>query len=152
MRGASTHDGKLSGNRQLVEAYDKDKGRKSKHLSQRPTEHGGTSGGVHGEGGHDEIKHIVEEHGLAHKHVITKHDGTQGGGSEYHSETHHESGHVHHADHASLDEAHDHGRQAMEDTQHSELSRDDQHIAQQKDRQEAAGGMGRGGDTGFMTE
>ena len=45
MRGASTTDGKMHGNRQLVEAYDKDHGKKSKHLNQRPHESGGESGG-----------------------------------------------------------------------------------------------------------
>jgi hypothetical protein len=38
----------------------------------------------------------------------------------------------------------------MEDTEHNELNRDSQMLAQQRDRKEAHGGMGRSGDTGFM--
>jgi hypothetical protein len=135
MQGATSHDGKLAGNRQLVAAYDSDHGRRSKHLGQKPKESGGESGGVHEPSGHDEIKQVVAEHGPAHKHLITK-----GEDGSHHSETHHESGHVHHADHDSLDEAHEHGKQAMEDTEDNPLNRESQNRAEERDRIESHGG------------
>src|SRR6266704_4700462 len=116
LSGGSSRDGKLHGNRQLVEAYDKDHGHKSKHLAQRPKESGGASGGVHEPGGHDEIKQVVGEHGPAHTHEIHK---KEDGG--YSSTTHHEDGHVHeHDHHDTIADAHEHGANAMDDTDHLE--------------------------------
>jgi hypothetical protein len=153
MRGATSHDGKLSGNRQTVDAYDRDKGRGA----QRPGNRGGASGGVHEESGHDEIKQVVAEHGKAHKHII-QHSGGGGGmsgasgsesGEKYHSITHHEDGHVHRANHESLDDAHEHGRMAMEDTEHNEMDRDSQELAGERDRSEA-GGHNTPGEESFL--
>ena|SRR2546430_911051 len=114
LSGGSSHDGKLHGNRQLVDAYDKDHGHRK--TSQRPKESGGESGGQHEPSGHDEIKQVVAEHGPAHTQEIHKKDG---GG--YSSTTHHEDGHVHeHEHHETLAEAHEHGENAMDDTDHLE--------------------------------
>jgi hypothetical protein len=133
MKGFETHDGKIAGNRQLVESYDKAHGKRPKHMAE---EH---KGGEHGEGEdgmHGEIKSIVAEHGPAHKHVITK-DKESGA---HHSETHHESGHVHHADHGSLAEAHEHGLQAMgDDGEHTEMDLDDAHVASEANQEEMHG-------------
>ena len=121
MRGASSKDGKLSGNRQMVEAYDKDKGHgSSKKRHQEPSARGGESGGVHEPSGHDEIKQVAAEHGPAHTHTITRKDG---GG--YSSETEHEDGHVHsHEHHDTMAEAHEHGAHAMDDTDHLPMNED----------------------------
>lgn len=117
MKGATSSDGKMSGNVQLVESYDKHKKsrRQEGHMS------GGDSGGVHDPGGHDEIKRVVQEHGPAHTHLITKgsRDGMEDDGS-YHSSTTHEDGYEHEADHGSLEEAHEHGMHA-----HGESDDDD---------------------------
>lgn len=141
MRGASSKDGKLHGNRQLVEAYNKDKsGGQDGHRT------GGHSGGVHDAEGHDEIKQVVGEHGKAHKHVIMRHED----GAGYSSETHHESGHVHHHDyHGSLDEAHEHGMHAMGeegDGDHAPMDEEQQHGASGRRQNErmrsGSGGLG----------
>jgi len=100
MRGADSFDGKMSGNRQMVDRYNEAKGKKPAKGQKKPKPTGGESGGVHEMGGHDEIKQVVAEHGPAHSHHVHK---TPDG---YHSVTHHEDGHVHHADHGSLEEAH----------------------------------------------
>lgn len=114
MRGMTSSDGKMTGNVQTVGRYDESK--KPKH---KGPEMGSGAHDMDG-GGHDEIKHVVGEHGVADTHVITKsaHDGS------VHSETHHESGHIHHQDHASLDEAHQHGKVAMEDSEHNPMGED----------------------------
>jgi hypothetical protein len=110
----TSSDGKMTGNVQTVGRYEESKKPK------RPNPSGGESGGVHDPEGHDEIKQVVGEHGAADRHVITKNAGKDG----VHSETHHKSGHIHHADHASLDEAHQHGKVAMEDAEHNPMSED----------------------------
>ena len=102
MRGAMSHDGKMSGNRQMVDRYDESKGAKKE--APKP---GADAGEKDGE---KDIHSVVAEHGPAHTHIITQ--GKAGKGS-HHSETHHEDGHSHHADHDSLDEAHEHGTVAM---------------------------------------
>lgn len=159
MAGYESHDGKLAGNRQLVERYDESKGKRSKHMGpQRPHEKGGASGGEHDPGGHDEIKQVVAEHGPAHTHIITaKHHGgmPHGGGGHasqepYHSETHHEDGHVHHEDHASIEEAHEHGAHAFDDADHlGDMPRDDEKVAMEEDRAERFPSH-RTEDIGFM--
>lgn len=111
MKGMTSSDGRMTGNVQTV-------GRYEDHKKAKPKPSGGESGGVHEPDGHDELKSVVGEHGSAHKHIITKSD------EGHHSETHHESGHVHHADHASLDEAHAHGKVAMEDAEHNPMGED----------------------------
>jgi hypothetical protein len=124
MRGMTSADGKMTGNVQQVSSYDKHKGQKSKAT-------GGDSGGVHGPDGHDEIKQVVAEHGPAHTHIIKKnaHGHT--------SETHHADGHIHHADHASLEEAHEHGMHAMdEDGDHAEMGEDAEDRAGERDEME----------------
>lgn len=111
MRGSSSRDGKLSGNRQLVEAYDKDKGH------QAPKAGGGHSGGAHEPSGHDEIKQVVGEHGPAHTHTIRRKE--EGG---YSSSSEHEDGFTHeHDHHETLAEAHQHGASAMDDGDHAPM-------------------------------
>ena len=144
MKGFETHDGKIAGNRQLVESYDGAHGKKSKHMSDAKKEdHAAAHGGDEHGGG--DMKSIVAEHGKAHTHMITK-DRESGG---HHSETHHEDGHVAHADHGSLDEAHAHGMEAMgDDGQHSEMEPDDAEVAGEKEEEEMHGG--RTSHVGFM--
>lgn len=94
MKGISSHDGKMHGNVQMIDRYDQSKGKKQ-HA--KPT--GGESGGEHEAGGHDEIKSIVGEHGPAHKiHIEHDHDGQHSTVT-----SHHESGHVHTAEHDGED-------------------------------------------------
>jgi hypothetical protein len=112
MRGATSSDGKMTGNVQTVGRYDEHKKAKP------PSASGGESGGERDPEGHDELKQVVGEHGAAHEHVVTK---TEQG---HHSKTTHSDGHVHHADHASLDEAHEHGKVAMEDAEHNTMGED----------------------------
>ncbi len=96
MKGASSHDGKLHGNLQMIERYDESKGKQKK-----PKETGGESGGEHEAGGHDEIKQVVAEHGPAHKVVMTHdHDGQHSTVT-----SHHDDGHVHTAHHDGEDHA-----------------------------------------------
>lgn len=134
MRGATSTDGKLSGNRQVIDRYESTRG------AGKPKDSGGHSGGVHDEGGNDSIKEVVGAHGPAKRHSIVRSED----GAGYSSETEHEDGHVSTADHSSLDEAHDHGRQAMEDTDHNPLNRDSEKRAEGKDRMEAHEGGNRG--------
>lgn len=105
MKSASSSDGKLHGNRQMVDRYNESKGKKS---LREPTERGGESGGVHEEGGHDEIKQVVEEHGPAKK-ITIDHDHDAG---EHHVASHHDDGHIHHAVHDSAAMAHAHAAHA----------------------------------------
>jgi len=122
----------MHGNRQLVDAYDKDKGHGKPAKRQEPKSRGGESGGVHEESGHDEIKSVVGEHGAAHKHVITK--KPEGG---YSSETHHESGHVHmHDHHDSIEQAHEHGAHAMDDTDHLPMNQDQEERGERRSMNE----------------
>ena len=100
MRGATSKDGKMAGNRQMVDRYDESRGGKA---AMKPKGDAMDAG----EKDHAEIKDVVAEHGPAHTHIITK------DGMGHHSETHHKDGHTHHADHDSLDEAHEHGKEAM---------------------------------------
>lgn len=146
MAGFSSHDGKLHGNRQMVERYDESHGRKSRHLGklERPHEEGGESGGEHDPEGHDEIKAVVEEHGPAKSHLITKTD------EGYHSKTVHEDGHVHHHDHPTMEHAHEHGAHAFDDADHlGDMPRDDEHTAMEEDHLEAHPGR-RTSNIGFM--
>src|SRR5271155_2557083 len=127
MRGMTSSDGKMTGNIQTVGSYDKHK----KGSAFKPAkETGGESGGKHEADGHDEMKQVVGEHGMAHKHIISMGGGSEDGHSpmhdhaSVHSETHHADGHVHHADHADLAEAHEHGKVAMEDAEHNPMGED----------------------------
>lgn len=133
MRGASSKDGKLSGNVQTVGRYNDTK-QGGRGAERRPDKGGGHSGGLHEFGGDDSAKpveSIVSEHGPAEYHEIAKH------GQEYKSMTRHADGHEHEATHGSLEEAHDHGKQAMEDTDSNNFNQDQQHVAEQRDRGEA---------------
>jgi hypothetical protein len=144
MRGSESYDGKISGNAQLVDRYNEAKGKSKK--KQRPHETGGESGGAHAASQHDEIKNIVGEHGEAIHHAIHKtHQG-------YESVTHHEDGHVHHAEHDTLGEAHEHGMHAMgEDTAHlGDMGREDEEVAGEHEGAESRAGMG-GSRVGFMS-
>jgi hypothetical protein len=87
MKGASSHDGKMHGNQQMIDRYDESKG----HKQARPKEGGGESGGEHEPEGHDEIKQVVMEHGPAHT-IQMKHDHAAG---EHHVTSHHEDGYKH---------------------------------------------------------
>lgn len=141
MRGGETFDGKLAGNRQMVDRYNESKGRgKKKRDSLReplrggpgtqpgalPKGEGGESGGARERGGHDEIKQVVDEHGPAHSHTIMR--SPQG----YHSLTHHEDGHVHHEDHATLEEAQEHGAHAFDDAEHMDMPKEDYETAEEE--------------------
>jgi hypothetical protein len=144
MAGFESHDKKIAGNRQLVESYDKAHGKKSKHMSDagksdKHMEHSAEHGGG------DDMKSIVAEHGKAHTHTITKDRET----GSHHSETHHEDGHVAHADHGSLDEAHAHGMEAMgDDGEHNEMEPDDAMVAAEQNEEEMHGG--KTSHVGFM--
>ncbi|HEX8800422.1 MAG TPA: hypothetical protein VF772_17520 [Terriglobales bacterium] len=153
MRGSETFDGKIAGNRQMVDRYNEAKGRKkgikgalqSPQTERLPKTTGGESGGAREAGGHDEIKTVAEEHGPAGVHVIMR--SPQG----YHSITHHEDGHVHHADHATLGEAQEHGAHAMGDTEHlGDMPKDDYEVAEEKDEVEKGGGAA-GSRVGYMS-
>lgn len=157
MRGAESFDGKLRGNRQMVDRYNESKGRGDKGgiktratdigtlKKAKPKDVGGESGGAREAGGHDEIKQVVGEHGPAHSHLVLR--SPQG----YHSITHHEDGHVHHADHGSLEEAHEHGAHAMDDTEHlGDMDKDDYQVADEKDQLEGSPNTGTS-RVGFMS-
>lgn len=154
MRGSETLDGKISGNRQLVDRYNEAKGggKKGEKRQARPKGGGGESGGAHDPGQHDEIKHIVGEHGPAVTHTVHQRpDGHPEG--RYHSVTHHEDGFVHHADHENLADAHAHGAGAMEDTEHlGDMPQDDYQVAEEHDAMER-GGSGSSGTrrVGYMS-
>lgn len=112
----------------MVDRYNEAKG---KGGFKRPKAAGGESGGAHEPSGHDEIKQAVDEHGVAHSHHIMK--TAQG----YHSITHHEDGHVHHADHGSIQDAHEHGAHAMDDADHlGDMPKDDEQVEREKDEEE----------------
>lgn len=129
----------------MVDRYNESKGKK-KAKPQRPGAEGGESGGEHEASGHDEIKHVAMEHGAAHDHLITKNEDGRG----YHSETHHEDGHVHHADHDTLEEAHEHGAHAMDDAEHlGDMDRDDSDVAQEEGALESHPSR-RTSNVGFM--
>lgn len=117
MRGASSHDGELHGNLQMVERYDESKGKQKK-----PKE----TGGEHEAGGHDEIKQVVAEHGPAHK-VVIEHDHD---GGQHHVTSHHEDGHVHEATLGTPAEAHAHAAHAGGVSDSGELH--EAHMGQQE--------------------
>lgn len=148
MKGITSRDGKMSGNRQMVDRYDSTRPGAGKK-PQRPGGKGGESGGAHEASGHDEIKKVVREHGPAHGHHVMK---SEGGG--YESTTHHEDGHVHGPiSHGSIEEAHEHGAHAMDDADHlGDMPRDDKDVADEHDDAEGGGGMGGSnvGGSGFM--
>ena len=141
MRGASSHDGKLHGNVQTVEAYNADHGHgKPKSRLQRPHESGGHSGGAHDPSGHDEIKRLVGEHGPAHTHTIRRDEDGLG----FTSEAEHEDGHVSHEEHETLEHAHEHGMHAMgegseEDSQSEPIAPHGRHAAGRRAADEHAG-------------
>jgi len=144
MKGSSSYDGKISGNRQLVDRYNESKGKGGGKLPQRPHATGGESGGAREASGHDEIKKVVGEHGPAHLHVIM-HRGDGHPDGKYHSVTHHEDGHIHHADHDTIEDAHTHGAHAMGDTEHlGDMDQDDSRVAEEESNVE----QDRGGSSG----
>lgn len=139
MRGSETFDGKIAGNRQMVDRYNEAKGKKkgikaglkSPQEERLPKTTGGESGGAREAAGHDELKDVMGEHGAAVSHHIWKtHQG-------YHSLTRHDDGHLHQADHESLEEAHEHGRNAMDDTAHmGDMPKEDYEVAEEDDNVE----------------
>lgn len=153
MPGYTTHDGKITGNRQQVESYDHAHGKKSSHEGKDGKEEkhkkkadGTSHDGTESHGG--SIHEVVAEHGHAHTHTITKHrDGEHPDGMTHHSETHHEDGHIHHADHGSLEEAHEHGMAAM-DTEHGEMDKDDLQVEQEEENEDMH--HGKTESIGFM--
>jgi len=156
MKGLTSRDGKMSGNRQMVERYDSTRhgegsnsGRGSMN-KRAPKPIGGESGGEHEASGHDEIKQVVMEHGPAHTHIIKK--SAEGESDHaYSSITHHEDGHKHGpVHHATIEEAHEHGAHAMDDADHlNDMSRDDAEVAGEKHGLEEEGGDA-GEHVGFM--
>jgi hypothetical protein len=162
MRGAETFDGKLRGNRQIVDRYNEARGKKKREQGggggigtqpgALPKTTGGESGGAREASGHDEVKQVAMEHGPAHSHhVLRRPDGAEGG--RYHSVTHHEDGFVHHADHDSLEDAHAHGGHAMEDTEHlGDMDKEDYEVAEEHAGMEDEGSGSRGSrKVGYMS-
>jgi hypothetical protein len=156
MRGADSFDGKISGNRQLVDRYNEAKGKKGslkpalkQARPERPKTAGGESGGAREAGGHDEIKQVVAEHGKAMSHhVYDRGEGAEGG--RYHTVTQHEDGHVHSADHDTIADAHEHAAIAHEDTGHmGDMGKEDYQVAREGEREEDTGG--RTSNVGFMS-
>lgn len=146
MRGAESFDGKLSGNRQMVDRYNESKGKKKKEgikgglkggpgtqPGALPKAGGGESGGEREPGGHDEIKQVVMEHGPASSHhTFDRGEGHHEG--RYHVTTRHEDGHVHHADHDTIEEAQTHAAYAHDDTGHlGDMGKDDYQVEQEKE-------------------
>lgn len=146
MRGMSSKDGKLSGNIQTVGRYEDSK-QGGRGADRRPDKGGGHSGGLHGQDGDDSqkpISNVIEEHGPAEFHSVEKH------GNDFHSTTRHSDGHEHKATHSSLAEAHDHGKQAMEDTESNENDHDSQDLSEQRDRSESKHPSKKGQDISFL--
>lgn len=106
MKGETSSDGKMHGNVQLVRSH-------NAHKS------GGMKGGMEqsqsddtdGASDHSEIQDVTAEHGPASSHTVTDNqDGT------FSSQTSHADGHMHEKHgHKSLEEAHEHGKHAMND-------------------------------------
>lgn len=145
MRGEETFDGKISGNRQLVDRYNEAKGKPPAKGQKKPKQTGGESGGAREMGGHDEIKQIVGEHGQAHSsHILDRGEGHPDG--RFHVVTHHEDGHVHHADHEDMGSVHDHLVAAHEgDSEHfGDMNPDDEEVASEHAMNENLGGGSRG--------
>lgn len=149
MRGEETFDGKISGNRQLVDRYNEAKGKKPAKGQKKPKETGGESGGARSVAGHDEsIRAIVDEHGPAHSsHILDRGEGHPDG--RFHVVTHHEDGHVHHADHEDLESVHDHLAAAHggegEDSEHfGDMNPDDEELSSQRSQNETLGGGSSG--------
>ncbi len=103
MKSASSKDGKLHGNVQMIDRYNESKG----HKPARPKETGGESGGEHEEGGHDEIKQVVAEHGQAHTiHIEHDHEGQHSTVTSHHEDGHKHVAHHDGEDHAAMAHAH----------------------------------------------
>lgn len=141
MRGSETFDGKISGNSQLVDRYNEAKGKKPAKGQKKPKQTGGESGGAREIGGHDEIKQIVGEHGPAHStHIFDRGEGHPDG--RFHVVTRHDSGHIHHADHDTLGDVHEHMAAAHEgDSEHfGDMTPDDEEVASEHAGSENVGG------------
>lgn len=133
--GSSSRDGRLHGNRQLVEAYDKDKG----ISPAKPKREGG---------GHSGGQSVEDGPTPASSHTITKNEG---GG--YTSTLTHEDGSESTADHETLADAHEHGRAAMDDTENAPMEHDsadragdrssiERHAGSRRHHQGGGGGSG----------
>ena len=132
MKGLSSRDGKMSGNRQMVESYDKSKGHKP---AAAPSEH------AEPDADDKPMHEVVAEHGPAKQHLITK--GEDGG---FTSHTMHEDGHKHGPiHHGSMEEAHQHGSEAMGggDAEHDEMGHDAERHAARHGASEMGGGGGK---------
>lgn len=110
MKGASSSDGKLHGNVQMIDRYEQ---------SKKPKAEGGHSGGAHEPSGHDEIKSVVGEHGPASRVEITHGEGGEGGPSKVVS---HHGAHKHEASFDSPAMAHAHAAHAGGVSDAGELS------------------------------
>jgi hypothetical protein len=151
MRGSETFDGKMSGNSQLVDRYNEAKGKKPAKGQKKPKITGGESGGVREASGHDEIKQVVAEHGPAHSsHIMDRGEGHPDG--RYHVVTQHEDGHIHHADHDSMESVHEHIAHAHDDTEHlGDMPKDDSEVAGEHEAMEGMGSGSRGSSrVGYM--
>jgi len=102
MKSASSKDGKMHGNVQMIDRYDT-----SKKHPQQAHETGGESDGEHETSGHDEIKKIAAEHGPAHTiHIEHDHDGQHSTVTSHHEDGHKHTAEYDGADHAATAHAH----------------------------------------------
>lgn len=137
MKGETSHDGKMSGNVQLVRSHNMHKGMKGGDPESRGT-------GMDGDtSDHSEIQDVTAEHGPANSHTITDNqDGT------FSSHTSHADGHEHEKHgHKSLDEAHEHGKQAMNDEAPEESP--DQQLMDEKKPSMGMGKVSHSGAGGY---
>jgi hypothetical protein len=102
-----THDGKIAGNRQIVETYDKSHGKMPMGKKPMGRMGGGDDDSQGADGAQDmdmeEIKNLAGEHGPATK-TETHHDHEAG---MHRMVSHHPDGHMHHSKHGSAEEAHE---------------------------------------------
>jgi hypothetical protein len=139
MRGETSQDGKISGNVQLVRGHNAHKSGGMKHaggMEQSQSDDSGSSD-------HSEIQDVTAEHGPASSHTVTDNqDGT------FSSQTQHADGHVHEKHgHKSLEEAHEHGKQAMNDEAPEESP--DQQLMDEKKPSMGMGKVSHSGAGGY---
>lgn len=137
MKGETSHDGKMNGNVQLVRSHNMHKGMKGGGEMSHAEPDGDESGD------HSEIQDVTAEHGPANSHTITDNqDGT------FSSHTSHADGHEHEKHgHKSLDEAHGHGKQAMNDEAPEESP--DQQLMDEKKPSMGMGKVSHSGAGGY---
>ena len=145
MAGFQTHDGKIAGNRELVQTYDKAHGKGKKPDTMKAGGGEGEMGG--GEPGDmEEIKGLAAEHGPAHK-TETHHDH-EGGMHHMHSE--HPDGHKHRSSHGSAHEAHTAAMHASGAMENDMDEHGGEHAMNQEEEEAGGMGGGKGPQIGFM--